>query len=116
MKNTKDPRVVMKNPEDLGPGPALELRELEGGTVIRLRVKARAKRDAVGGAHAGALRVSVNAAPEKGKANRAVLDVVAEALGVAPSALRMLAGETAQDKQVWVPLGAAQVTQRLGNS
>lgn len=93
---------------------ALDLRGLEGGTVIRLRVKPRAGKDAVGGSHGGALKVSVNAAPEKGKANRAVLAVVAEALGLAPSALRLLAGETAQDKQVWAPLQADEVARKLG--
>lgn len=94
----------------------LELREADGGTVLRLRVKARAGRDGVGGVHGGALKVSVSAAPEKGKANRAVLGVLAEALGLAPSALRILTGETAQDKQVWTPLSPAAIQRKLGTA
>ncbi len=91
----------------------LDLREEDGGTVMRLRVKARAGRDAVGGVHGGALKVSVSAAPEKGKANRAVLAMVAKALGLAPSSLRILTGETAQDKQVWAPLAPADIENKL---
>ncbi|MEK7467427.1 MAG: DUF167 domain-containing protein [Planctomycetota bacterium] len=97
-----------------GSAGALELREAGGGTVIRLRVSARAGKNAVGRPHAGALKVSVSAAPEKGKANRAVLVALAKALGVAPSDLRLLTGETAQDKTVWAPLGAAAVARKLG--
>ena len=48
----------------LDPG-GLELDEAEGGTRMRLRVKAGARRDALLGAHAGALKLSVTAAPEK---------------------------------------------------
>lgn len=94
----------------------LDLRDEDGGTVLRLRVKARAGRNEVGGVHGGALKVSVSAAPEKGKANRAVLAVVAGALGLAPSALRILTGETAQDKQVWAPLSRAAVQGKLGTA
>ncbi|MCC6741414.1 MAG: DUF167 domain-containing protein [Planctomycetia bacterium] len=95
-------------------GAVPEVRASDGGAVIRLRVKARAGQTGVAGVHAGALRVAVNAAPEKGKANRAVMEVVAKALGLAPSSLRMLSGETSQDKQVWVPLDAVEAAKRLG--
>jgi uncharacterized protein len=103
------------NSREKQPGCELELKDRDGGTVIRLRVKPRAGRDGVVGFHGGALRVSVNSAPEKGKANRAVLAVVAEALGLAPSQLRLLSGETSQDKQVWAPLDAATVKRKLSN-
>ena len=93
----------------------LALRASMGGTVIRLRIKAHAGKNAVGGAHAGALKISVSTAPEKGKANRAVLAVLAGALGVAPGVLRLVSGETSQDKQVWVPLDAATVAKILGS-
>lgn len=92
----------------------LSLREADGGTVIRLRVKTHGGRDSARGEHGGALKVSVSAAPEKGKANRAVLKVVAEALGIAPGTLRIVSGETSHDKQVWAPLDAATVAKKLG--
>jgi uncharacterized protein YggU (UPF0235/DUF167 family) len=50
------------------------------------------------GEHAGALRVAVSAAPEKGKANDAIEQVLAEALGCKPSQVGILRGETSRTK------------------
>ena len=49
---------------------------------------------------AGRVVVKVRAKPEDGKANAAVLDLLATALGVATSRLRLLRGATGRDKQV----------------
>ena len=51
----------------------LDLVVSEGGTRLRLRVKARARRDEIQGVHAGALKLCVTAPAEKGKANKALL-------------------------------------------
>ena len=83
---------------------SLDLQPAQGGCRLRLRVRAGASRDAIEGEHAGALRVRVTTAPEKGKANRRVLELLAEVLGLPPTALRLLAGETRPDKVVWIPL------------
>ena len=46
------------------------------------------------------LLIKVRTAPEDGKANQAVLSLLASALGVATSRLRMLRGATGRDKLV----------------
>jgi uncharacterized protein len=76
-------------------------------------VKPGARRAAVVGVHGGALKLQVTAAPERGKANRMVLDVLGEALGLTPSSLEIVSGETSQDKTVLVPLEPAEVRARL---
>lgn len=68
------------------------------GTVLPVRAQPGARRNAVVGERGGALRVAVSAAPEKGKANAAVLAVLAEALGCKASQLGLLSGETSRDK------------------
>jgi uncharacterized protein YggU (UPF0235/DUF167 family) len=88
---------------------SLEVEPAPGGCRLRLRVRAGADRDALDGEHAGALRVRVTASPEKGKANRRVLELLGEALQVPPSALRLLKGETRPDKVVWIPLDPIKV-------
>lgn len=93
----------------------LELTEIDGGTRVRLRVKPGARKNAVLGVHGGALKVGVTAAPEKGKANRAVLGVLAEALDLAPSALEILSGRTSQEKSVRVPLPPEEIRSRLSS-
>lgn len=93
----------------------LELTEIDGGTRIRLRVKPGARKNAVLGVHGGALKVGVTAAPEKGKANRAVLGVLAEALDLAPSALEILSGLASPDKSVRAPLPPEEIRSRLSS-
>ncbi len=44
-----------------------------------MRAKPGARRNAIVGEHGGALRVSVTAAPEQGKANEAIVELLADA-------------------------------------
>ncbi len=78
----------------------IELLPHERGTIIPVRAQPQARRNAIVGEHAGMVRVAVTAAPEKGKANDAVLDVLADALGCRPSSLTLLSGETHREKKV----------------
>ena len=47
-------------------------------------------------------RSKIAAAPEKGKANRALLDFLAQHLGVAKSRIHIVSGETSQLKRIHV--------------
>ncbi len=67
---------------------------------MRLRVQPRASRDAIVGWRDGALRVSVSAPPVEGEANRALGVLLARALGVPPSAVRVVRGTRGRDKLV----------------
>lgn len=91
----------------------LELVEVAGGTRLRLRVKPGARRNSIVGSHGGALKIAVAAAPERGRANRAVLELLAEELGLPPSSLEILSGEASHDKTVRIPLPPAEVVARL---
>jgi uncharacterized protein YggU (UPF0235/DUF167 family) len=51
------------------------------------------------GERAGALRVAVSAVPEKGKANAAIAEVLAEALGCKASQVALFSGATAREKK-----------------
>jgi uncharacterized protein (TIGR00251 family) len=95
----------------------MDLAPLDGGrTRLRLRVRPGAKKDAILGEHGGALRVSVTAPPERGKANRAVAALLAGALGVPPSSVEITSGESSPDKVVALPLPPEEVRRRLGAS
>ena len=73
-----------------------------GGCMINVRVQPRASRDRVLGFRDGGLRVSVTAPPQDGRANTALLELLADGLGVARSRLRIVRGHTARDKVVEV--------------
>ncbi len=91
----------------------LILKEIAGGTLLHLRVKPGARKNEILGVHGGALKLGVVARPEKGKANRGVLKLLAKILDLAPSEIELVAGNTSQDKTVLVPLSATQLGNRL---
>lgn len=82
-------------------------------TRLRLRVSPRAKRNAVLGLRGDTLKVSVTAVPERGKANDAVVALLAETLGVAPSSIEVVSGASSKDKVVEVDLAAEEIARRL---
>ncbi|SIQ31120.1 hypothetical protein SAMN05421641_10655 [Paracoccus thiocyanatus] len=67
------------------------------GAEIAVRVTPRASRNAVI-LDAGTIRVTVTTIPEDGKANAAVIKLLAKALGVAKSRLVLVRGATGRDK------------------
>jgi len=77
-----------------------ELTSCDNGTVFRVRVSPGASREKVAGCHDGALKVSVAAAPEKGRANAALLKFLAKAMGVSRKDLSIVSGETDRNKRL----------------
>ena len=73
--------------------------------LLHVHVQPKARANAVKGWHGDALRVSVTAAPEDGKANRAVIALLAETFGVAPSSINLVRGATSRDKWFRLPQG-----------
>lgn len=73
-----------------------------GEVLLLIQAKAKSSRNALTGVHAGRLKVNVTAAPEKGKANAAVLSVIASSLALKPSQVSLAAGETDPRKTVLI--------------
>ena len=61
-----------------------------------------ARRNEVRGVQDGALKVCVTQAPEKGKANKAIIEVLAKWLEVRKSQIELISGETASQKKFLV--------------
>ncbi len=94
---------------------ALDLRDTGEGVTLRVRVKPRASRDALGGEREGALVVRLSAPPVEGAANEALARFLGKTLGIAPSAVRILKGLAGRQKLVAVAgLDAATARERLG--
>ena len=91
----------------------LELIDSDGGCRIPVRVKPGAKQDTLIGPYGGSLKMTVVAPPEKGKANDAVARVLAGALNLATSRVRVVAGFTEQNKVVFVEGNATGQFERL---
>ena len=63
-----------------------------------MRVQPRASRTELAGLHGGVLKVRVAAPPVDDAANRALIEFLAECLGVAKRGVRIVAGETSRTK------------------
>ena len=78
----------------------IELREKDGSVLLRVTARPGASRSAVQGVHGEALKVAVQAPPERGKANKQLLAFLAKALGLKKSQLTLAAGHTSREKTV----------------
>jgi len=81
---------------------AINIQPHPEGATLPLRVQPKAKRNAVLGEQAGALKVSVTAPPEDGKANDAVLALLREEYKFQRSQLALLSGQTNRNKVILV--------------
>ena len=92
----------------------------DGGCMLTLRVTPKGGRDQIDGRSEDAagrshLKLRVAAPPENGAANKAALALLAKALGLPKSALRLAAGETARVKRVAIDAAPSVVEAALQN-
>jgi uncharacterized protein (TIGR00251 family) len=72
----------------------------ENGTIVlRVHVQPGAGRTAIQGTHGDALKVSVAAPPEAGRANEAVAKLLVETIALKASAVSLVGGETSRSKR-----------------
>lgn len=68
------------------------------GATFAVRGQPNARKNAVVGEHAGAVKVAVTAPPEDGKANAAILEVLKDWLGVKRSQLELISAPSNRNK------------------
>jgi uncharacterized protein (TIGR00251 family) len=73
-----------------------------------------ARRSAVRGERSGALRIAVTAPPEKGKANDAIQELLAERLGCKRAQITLVAGSSSRQKRFLIRgVSLEELKQRL---
>lgn len=88
------------------------------GVTLRVRVTPKAARAQIGpvvadGQGNAVLKIAVTAAPEDGKANRAVAKLLAKAWRLPASAVQVVRGETARAKTIRIVGNGAAVAQAI---
>ena len=91
------------------------LRRTATGLTLNLRVKPRARREALELAAGGQLTVTVKAPPIDGKANDAVFGVLAEAWRLPKSAFAIVKGTTSRTKIIAVTGDTEIIANRISN-
>lgn len=93
----------------------IPLRETASGVVFRIRVVPRASRCEAAGFQDDALKLRITAPPVEGKANEAVIALLAELLGVKKGQVAIIAGQTSKTKTVALEgVKAARIAALLG--
>ena len=81
--------------------------------LFTIRVTARASANAIAGERDGLLLLRVTAPALEGKANDAVVAVLAKALGTPRGAVQVVRGATSRTKRISVPRNAEAALDRL---
>lgn len=77
----------------------ISLDEAAGGILLPVKAQAGARRNGIQGKHAGYLKITVTQAPEKGKANDAIIILLANLLNLKRSQIELAAGQTSSLKK-----------------
>ena len=89
------------------------LREGGGRTTLTLHIQPGAKKTEVAGLHGDALKIRLAAPPVDGKANAALIDFVADRLGLAKSAVTLKSGQASRRKIIEINAALYDTAQRL---
>jgi uncharacterized protein (TIGR00251 family) len=72
------------------------------GAILPVRAQPGARRNEIRGVQDGILKVCVTQSPEKGKANKALVEVLSKSLGLKKSQIELIAGQTSHQKRFLV--------------
>ena len=92
----------------------LAVQEVDGGVVFAVKVVPGSSRTAVCGLLDDMLKVKVAAAPERGKANKCLVEHLAKQLAVKKGSINIISGQTSPVKQVRISgISARMLLERL---
>src|SRR5262245_2772761 len=77
----------------------IELKDHPDGLELPVKAQPGAGKNAIRGEQNGMLKASVTQVAEKGKANKALIEVLAKGLGLKRSQIELIAGELQREKR-----------------
>jgi uncharacterized protein (TIGR00251 family) len=87
------------------------------GVVLLVRAQPGARENAIRGVQHGALKVAVTQVAEKGKANKAIVELLCRSLALKRSQVELLAGDTAAQKRFLVRgVSVQELSARIGRA
>jgi len=88
--------------------------ETPEGVILNVRAQPRSSRAGLDGLLGDAVKVRIRAAPVDGKANKELVETLADEFGLAKSRVQFKGGETSKTKRILLcGLTAAQVKERI---
>jgi len=93
------------------------LEETSQGILVSVKAQAGARRNGITGEFAESLKVSVTQAPEKGKANDAIIEVIADQLKLRRNQIELVSGPTSPQKRFRISgIDRADLEERLAQA
>ena len=90
--------------------------ETKEGVVVNVRAQPRSSRAGLDGLVGEAVKVRIRAAPVDGKANKELIETLADAFDLPKAAVRFVSGETSKLKRILLSgVTAAALRARLGD-
>ena len=84
------------------------------GVILSVQAQPKAGKNAIVGIHAGRLKVAVTEAPEQGKANKAIVKLLARSLGLKRSQIELTSGRTSAHKRFIIrEIDEAELNRRI---
>ena len=77
-------------------------RDSAKGIHLTVKIVPGSSRTEIAGLYDNMLKIKVAAPPEKGKANKMLLEFLAKQLGLRKNALQITSGQTSAIKQIWL--------------
>ncbi len=78
----------------------LDIKKSETGSLLVLKAHPGAAKNTISGVHDGKLKVQITAAPDKGKANSAIIKLLSAKLKIPKKDIEIVKGETSRQKTV----------------
>jgi uncharacterized protein len=92
----------------------ISMEETARGTILSVKAHAGARRTGLAGIHDGALKLAVAQVPEKGKANTALVKLLAEILEIGKNQIELVSGQTSSHKKFLIQgLSADELSVKL---
>ncbi|MCC6326838.1 MAG: DUF167 domain-containing protein [Candidatus Brocadia sp.] len=80
----------------------LDIATTNSGVILSIRTLPGSSKNRIVGEYGGRLKLAVTAAPEKGKANKAVIELLADILRINESSIHIISGESSRDKRLMI--------------
>lgn len=91
------------------------LTETANGTVISVKAQPRSSKSGIDGLLGDSVKVRIKCAPVDGKANKELVETLADEFGIAKSRVEFKSGETSKRKMILLRgVSAADVRRRIG--
>ena len=80
----------------------LDIVTTNSGIILSVRTQPGSSKNRIIGEYGGRLKLAVTAAPEKGRANKAVIELLADTLHISESSIHIISGESSRDKRLMI--------------